>query len=360
VSTLSGKRSFRRSQTIGDLASGKRNAKFGYHAHIIGSSKRGPRGDELLSAQLAKSPDNVMLLCDEHHRIADGFEDDYSIRTLRDMKREHEEWISAVISLSQSSRSEILQFSATIGSNETAIPVDMCTCAMIAAGRTPATFRPIEIKIHESGLADVEPSYWTLELGRLRQRFSELVRGRFERGDLQYLCVFAYGPMPLLMELGRLLSDILEVSVFQRHREPEPGWTWAEDTPPMGLVLNPGEPGPKEVAIKLAISAPITDDRVTKVLGKDVSIWEITCKRPHNDVMRRQDDLSLYRGLVRRAFEDIKIIHGEDAHISIFPTCPMSCAVETGRVWQPKAHLPFDIYDQQGSAGFVHRHRIEA
>ena len=85
-----------------------------------------------------------------------------------------------------------------------------------------------------------------------------------------------------------------------------------------------------------------------------------TCREPHTDVMRRQDDLSRFRLLIRQAHEGIRQVHGEDAEVAIFPACPASCAVEIGRVWQPKVHLPFDVYDQQGGKGFVLRHRIEA
>ena len=126
----------------------------------------------------------------------------------------------------------------------------------------------------------------------------------------------------------------------------------------MGLTLNDGSAECKHVALKLAISANIEDSRVTNVLGDDVSIWEITCRAPHNDVMRRSDDLSTYRSLIRRAFERIKDAYGRDVVVSVFPAIGVACAVELGRVWQPKAHPAFEIYDQSGSSGFKLRHRV--
>jgi hypothetical protein len=232
--------------------------------------------------------------------------------------------------------------------------MDECLRAMMP-DRTPASMNPIEIKIRGAHLKDSEPDYWPLELRRLRQGFDEQIRGRVERGDIRHLSVFGFAPIPLLMELGRLLSDIRDVSVHQRHREPVVTWRWANDAPPMGLVLKPGAPAPKRVALKLPISAPITDDRIHAVTGSDVSIWEITCDRPHNDVMRRSDDLSLFRSLSRQAFDAIKVQHGEDAELSVFPAVPVSCAIDFGRAWQPKAHLPMGVFDKVDGAGFVSR-----
>ncbi len=60
-----------------------------------------------------------------------------------------------------------------------------------------------------------------------------------------------------------------------------------------------------------------------------------------------------FRSALRKLYNDIKARHGEDAVINLFPALPVSLAVETGRVWMPKADLPLRIYDQTRRAGFV-------
>lgn len=52
-----------------------------YIAHIVADSKDGPRGDEILSPQLAGDLSNLMILCDTHHRLVDR-EDISAIRNL--------------------------------------------------------------------------------------------------------------------------------------------------------------------------------------------------------------------------------------------------------------------------------------
>jgi hypothetical protein len=56
---------------------------------------------------------------------------------------------------------------------------------------------------------------------------------------------------------------------------------------------------------------------------------------------------------LRAIFDGIKARHGEGVPIHVFPALPSSLAVETGRVWMPKADPKLIIYDQQRELGFV-------
>ena len=73
--------------------------------------------------------------------------------------------------------------------------------------------------------------------------------------------------------------------------------------------------------------------------------------------MRRRDDLTEFARLFRGTLDAIKAAHGEDVTVHLFPATPVSVAVEVGRSWQPKAHPPIRIYDQNRTlGGFVHVH----
>ena len=87
------------------------------------------------------------------------------------------------------------------------------------------------------------------------------------------------------------------------------------------------------------------------MLGDNVAIWSLTADNPHNDIMRRPDDLVEFKRHLRRLFDRIKAVHGENAVINVFPALPNSAAVEVGRVRMPKADLPLQIYDQNRSVG---------
>ena len=94
----------------------------------------------------------------------------------------------------------------------------------------------------------------------------------------------------------------------------------------------------------------MNDDRIISVLGKETAIWSITCEQPGNDIMRRKDDLAAYKKLLRDLFKKMKAFHGEGVLVHVFPAVPASAAVETGRIWMPKADLAMKIYDQNRTA----------
>ncbi len=138
----------------------------------------------------------------------------------------------------------------------------------------------------------------------------------------------------------------------QRHREPAT-WAWQVDQPPIAFcVSQPASARGRPVALKLGISATVTDERITKILGEDTAIWSVTADHPHNDILRRPEDQAAFRTLMRSLFDRIKADHGEDAVLHVFPAMPASLAVELGRVWMPKSDLAMTIYDNNRAAGF--------
>lgn len=344
----------------GDLITGDLNKNHAYLAHIIASDPAFLRGDPVLSHQLSDDPDNLMLICDPHHKEIDDPKkiDRYTVAALREMKRTHEERVHRLMSNPTASAAHILRISATIGDNETAVPLKACIEA-ITPDFVLADRHPIDIKIRGMDHKDSDPTYYPTEINNLRTRFEREIRGRYRDGDLEHLAIFGFAPIPILIELGRLLSDISEATVYGRHREPKPGWAWPNDAEQLSFDRTAGRSGPKKVALKLSVTAEISDDRVLAVFpGQDISIWEIRSSRLGANELRNQADLTGYRILVGRVLDEIQIQHGSDVDLAIFPAVPTICAIELGRVWQPKAHPAFDVYDQTQAQGFVLQHRV--
>ena len=60
-----------------------------YIAHIIADKPNGHRGDKVLSKKLPRDISNLMLLCDEHHRLIDKEKvDEHPAELLSEYKRE--------------------------------------------------------------------------------------------------------------------------------------------------------------------------------------------------------------------------------------------------------------------------------
>lgn len=336
---------------IGDLVAGREDGKFGFIAHIVADSASGPRGDKVRSPLLAKDLGNLMLLCAKHHKAVDvDYLADHPEDVLLEMKAEHEDRIAIVTGMTPDRAAHVLRFAADIGQRDALVSTRSIFMAM-PPDRHPAEGRTIDIELTGSDYADHEASYWTVQQDNLRRVFARKVKERIEQKEIKQLSVFALAPQPLLIELGHLLGDIVPVSVHQRYREPAT-WRWQAEQPTITYhVREYAGPSDVAVALKLALSATITDDRIKAVLGDDAAIWSLTAENPHNDIMRRPEDLVEFKRHLRQLFDRIKAVHGERATINVFPAVPNSAAVEVGRVLMPKADLPLKIYDQNRSVG---------
>jgi hypothetical protein len=345
---------------IGDLISGAEDANFGFVAHIVAELATGPRGDSVRSPLLADDVNNLMLMCHVHHKLidVDGLADHPEERLVA-MKAAQERRIEIVSAITDDCASNVLRYAANIGEHTSPVNYEQIAAAMLPS-RYPADGRhTLDIELRGSAHSDQEADYWMLQRENLSRQFSLKVRERLDAGDIRHLSVFALAPQPLLIDLGRLLCDIAPMEVYQLHREPK-GWRWPADGPEMRLRLREPRTVAGPPALVLALSATVTDDRIIHALGEPASIWAIEAERPHNDALKRASDLAAFRRLLRSTFNAIKARHGDDALLHVFPAMPVAAAVETGRVWMPKADLPLRIYDQNRKlGGFVRALDIE-
>jgi hypothetical protein len=344
---------------IGDLIAGNDKLNTAYVAHIVAETEGGPRGDHTKSPILADNPDNLMLMCDSHHRLIDRDElHNYPEDRLIQIKQESERRIELATDMGPDRASNIVRYGATIGTNESVIAFSKCKEA-IAPTHYCAAREPIDLSLSGLDLSDSDPDFYSLQAKNLRRQFEAKIKGRLESQEIGHISLFALAPMPLLIELGRLLSDITPTSVYQLHREEPTGWGWVLNDNSIEIKTKTLGKSKKQIALKLAISAKISDERITSVLGSDTSIWSIEAVDPHNDIIRSPEDLSSIRRILRSQLSAIKSTHGENAIINVFPAIPVSVAIELGRVWMPKADLPLCIFDQSyDSGGFVQRLQI--
>jgi hypothetical protein len=315
-------------------------------AHIIGDRESGPRGNPVFSKAYCSDVYNLMLMCQEHHRMIDENVEEYPEKILRQMKHEHEERIERLTGITPDKTSNVIIYSGRVGKLQPKIDLRDAYLAMYPE-RYPASHHPIVLGLANSSFVDNESEYWQIEATNLERQFREKVSPCFTDGrERNHFSVFAFGPQPLLIKLGSLLSDLYPADVYQLHREPV---TWEWQPGPDAFEYTVREPSTRHpvVALNLSLSADITSDRIEKILGPhSYSEWRVTIKNTGNDFLRSKGQLSLFRKKFREILNKIKEKHGEKAVIHIFLAVPVSVAVEIGRVRQPKADLPFVIYDE--------------
>lgn len=330
-------------------------------AHIYAFSPGGPRADEAWPVELLNDVENLLLVCHNCHVNIDRGDgpDRYTAVALMEMKRRHEQRIEIATGIAPNLSSHVLTYGTFVGAHQALPSFDDAAAALFPA-RVPASAAIIELGSRSGSQRDRNEAFWAEQRRELQYQFGRQIRTPIERGDIAHLSVFALAPQPLLIQLGVLIGDITPADTFQRHREP-PGWGWPSEAAQVPLEVS----GPADVggipALVLAISATITPDRVTRILGDDVAVWTITVPEPHNDVVKARGMLSAFRGEVRKVLDRIKAKHGHTTPIHVFPALPVSLAVELGRARMPKADAPWLLYDEQQSrGGFVRAFTITA
>lgn len=322
-----------------------------YIAHIVADKPNGPRGDKDLSGALAGDLSNLMLLCDKHHRLIDKEQvREHPVERLTAMKRKHEVRIELLGSLAEEKQSHVVLYGANIGSHASPVSLNRAAFAMLPE-RYPAESQALEIGLLNSAITDRTSEYWRVEYLNIEAKVVQQLRPRLALGGIRHLSVFALAPQPLLIALGHLLSDIPATDVYQLHREP-PDWRWQDGADADVQEFRVDEPSRIEgsAALVFSLSGSIEDERVRRILP-DATLWKVSIGHPHNDFLKARRQANAFRVLMRKCLDRIKLAHGQDGEIHVFPAMPVALAVELGRIRMPKADLPLRIYDEDRSQG---------
>jgi hypothetical protein len=328
-------------------------------AHIYAFSEKGPRGNDGIKDEDLNSLENLLLTCHACHKTIDtaGKEAHYSVELLQGWKSEHESRVERVTGIDPDHHSHVLLFGRGIDDVDSPLRYDRAAAAMFPK-RYPADDKAIELGTGKSERTERDAEFWRLEEADLEKRFNRLLREELSDGIISHLSIFALAPMPLLIRLGTLLTDIRDVNVYQLHRDPK-GWSWPAEDKQLAIELQKPASTEGVPALAISLSATISDDRIHRVLGIDASIWRLTIPEPTQECIRSQADLNVFYLEVLKTMDTIKATHGDEQPLSIFPAAPVSTMVQLGLARQPKADLYWIIYDEvKELGGFVEAIRI--
>lgn len=330
----------------------KADANLAEAAHIIGFSDDGPRPERDIPESAINDIDNLMLLCRLCHTpIVDAREDEYTVERLREMKTRHEERIERVTGIGQDRGSHILLYGANVGNHDSHLSYQLAASALLSDKRYPASKTPIVLGMVNSVFRDRSNNFWSIESEQLQTMIKQQVKPRLRPGDIEHLSIFALAPQPLLVKLGHLLCDInYTTCVYQLHREPS-GWEWQDHPDGFDYTIEKPKSVTGNPALVLALSAAVTDDRITSKIGNDADIWRVTIAEPNNDFLKSAQQLQQFRELIRKLLDEIKDQYSSDTMLNVFPAAPVSACIELGRVIQPKAHMPMRLWDQNKDLG---------
>lgn len=314
-------------------------------AHIIASSPDGPRGDSVLSHELSNKIDNLMLMCTEHHHLIDNNEKIYTAEVLRELKKERESRINDLTESCTLSQTEIVIFQSPIkGKVRVSIPVRDAVQAILLK-YVPASTNGITISIDIS-FDYKSREYWQKAIDELEYQFNKNIESVLKRFPELRFSVFPIAPIPLIMKLGELFQDKINVDIYQKTRSPDT-WKWLSDEPKNKFIVNKkckhlkSDP---QIALILGLTADITEERVNDVMSPDI-VYRISAKQNGVDCISSAQDLSNFWHTYQDVLDEIRNNHPLVKEISLFPAIPISAAFEVGRRFMPGIYPKLKIYD---------------
>lgn len=329
------------------------DGNFGEVAHIIAASQDGPRGTEE-SANLQIEFSNLMLLCQQCHKEIDDNPDRYPSELLSEWKWKHEDRIEIQTKHPEDiHKSTVLLFSVNIGDRLVPINPEAYRNAMFS--KYPTDEKGISItKNNFNGHNDAE--YWQAFASEIQRK----VKWSFEEGideeKIKHLSVFAIGPMPLLMFLGKCIGDTVPADLYQSHRnidDTNQTWSWPkeEENTETRYVVKPHDinKSSRNVAIVLSLSGKIKSDRYKRLVSENFSVYEITIENPLPHFLKSRKQLEEFSREYRKLLNRIQDTHGDSCQISMIPAVPAPIAVECGRVLLPKSDPEIFVYEYDDS-----------
>lgn len=325
-------------------------------AHIIGSSKDGPRGTEQ-SEELQIEFENLMLLCQRCHKEIDDNWQNYPAKMLRDWKREHEYRIEFQTSYPEEiHKTTVLQCSINIGDRFVPINIEAAFNAMFPKYGTDKK----GVKIEETDFDRFEEAeYWqSFAEKKIKRKVHRYLEEGIDDKKIKHVSIFAIGPMALLMYLGMCIGDTIPTDIYQSHRNIEntsKTWSWLNGSfEKFDFMVNEEKiADSKEVILKLALSDYIERDKYQELLtDTDYSIYEITVPQPSPHILKTKNQLENFSYEYRKLLNLIQKRHGQNCSINLLPSVPVAVAVECGRVILPTKDpqiFVWEYYQNQGN-----------
>ena len=347
------------SKDLGRTSLTTKAARIAYLAHIVASDPDGPRGDLSTSHALSDDPENIMLMCDGHHRLIDRIDEDgHPTELLLDMRRERVSRVRSMLDGLSFPRAQAITIFGDIANVRTATTERDITNAML--DRQLAPLPGIYQAIRRTQRDDRQQTdFWNHFLHEHGLEFQDLIN-RFGSQPLvasgipaEELAIFPLHLVPALVLSGRIIGEARPVQVFQydRHRQT---WRWDQATAPQpanSFQFNASSSvSASEVLLTLELTASI-DERalpvpiVSLINERSIPWVRVTATQPNNACIRHPDDLEQFTNVAREA---IQFIHDEirPSRVHLIGVSPASTLFRFGQILQAGHHPSYWVYDR--------------
>lgn len=340
------------------------NGNYSYFAHIVASSPDGPRGDKDKSSKLAQDPQNLMLLCDKHHRLIDRIAADrYPASLLNEMRSNNIAEVARILGTLKFAVAQPIIVTHGIEGQGGVIDEKLIQEAMWLE-----KLRPVDIKNrHFMKLGNISssnnPAYWSNCFQALKNDIPSLLRllrGEDSNdGKPSRLAVFGIHGTSVLITLGRLIGEASSIKLFQFNRNQIDGrlggqWAWSNLEAPKDdkfkiITEHPFTKGDCEAVLRVNLTAPVEAAALPAYLYTNGSFTKpaikITLDNPSNASIGHPNDLMLLGKAIDVALRTIQD-EWKIRKVHLIVVAPVSACVRVGQKMQARNQSEFTLYER--------------
>lgn len=311
--------------------------------HIIGESSKGPRGNSKLSELMKKDPENIILLCANHHKIIDNNEDEFSVDILKQMKENHTQWVNERLDgLKDAVWTLILHSGNVTGTGSPNLDNELISQDFFGNYIIGET----EELIFDEFLTKTKN--W-LEFKKVQEDWWERFKKQEEKSKKYIICSINF--IPLVIQLGYLIHNTNTFDIYQYHSDVNT-WKWKplKEENANQEFFHVESPEKKdtsitEIALSVSITGKVNKDEIFKLTGDDIKIIIISVDNPDRTWLKHKEQLLEFRAKYTRLIDTIVRLYTNINKIHLFYAGPAPMAFIIGSNINPTIHPRFILYN---------------
>lgn len=325
------------------------SGNYAYLAHNVASSEQGARGIVELSKKLSNDPNNVLLLCDKHHRLIDKVAaSDYNASALSAMRKE---FSIVANSLLDGLKYQPIPVYAVLWpvNSQTVSPPSHLQIANSLSRIKRRMYEQINIlSDNEELLIGAPDVLWSLMPTVIQNSAEKIIQQTKKFG--YNAALFGFGPTSALIGLGAKLGNKNAVTPMLRFRD-SGSWSWPQIGPTGDFYEIEGcnnlENG-TDFVINIAFTAePESLVKASNSVSERTNAQMITIRAKEqfmgNGAIPHPDDGRNFSAYLQSLFHDLKSRYGAQV-IHLFPCASNAASVFIGQAYDLH-HPKVIVYD---------------
>jgi len=328
---------------------------FGELAHNEPFSVKGPRSHTRKLSHDIHDIENLMLLCQPHHKLIDAIPLEYPVEKLREFKGDHERRIFELTSISADRNTTIIRLIGEINGDSVGLSNEE---ARLVVARDEK-YRP---EFVARGTSDLEinlknltrDQYWADGFQRIDDFISAPLQAFNRTSPIKHISVFAFAKIPFIFYLGYKLGDKIPTSIYQRNRDSQ-DWHWHEDSSGIDFVFHKKTGNQSAIALIINASGEIHPASLPSEVS---TFYQIQVSpegaAPARNLVQARQTLVNFNNCVEKIIRGIEAELGSNQVLHVFPAVPVSFAFSLAQQFLKSMNHQFYLYDfNNGKFEFV-------